>query len=181
MLPRAPDLDNSQVKEAGEDLTIHLTARNLRLLGASAYMPGRNRGYFQERALLVPKRLIPDFHAGQLAGWHVELHFAHHNAQSLRLVLIGDVVVGRIDADVNLDYFNAASQGVSRHHILLRAGEERLYLIELDSTNGTLLNGVPISSSRAYILAARDVITLGDLSFTLRNMGIGTSVKANLA
>jgi hypothetical protein len=181
VLQPAPDLDSRPVKEAGEDLTIHLTGRNFRLLDASAYMPKRNRAYFQEQALLVPKRLIPDFHAGQLAGWHVELHFAHHNAQSLRLVLIGDVVVGRIDADVNLDYFSAASQGVSRHHILLRSGDTQLYLIDMQSRNGTLHNGTLASSTRAYTLATRDVITLGNLSFTLHIAGIGKSAKADLS
>jgi hypothetical protein len=37
----------------------------------------------------------------------------------------------------------------------------------MESTNGTLRNGQKLSSSKAYPITSMDVITLGQLNFTL--------------
>jgi hypothetical protein len=161
-----------------KDMTIYLPERKP-LLDDSVHTPTQNWGSFQDQAVIMPPHLAPDFYAGKLAGSYVELHFTEKNSASLRLILVGDTVVGRSGAIINLDYFNAASLGVSREHIMLRPAGSKLYLLDMDSKNGTLLNGVLISASRAYPLGVRDVITLGKLSFTLHIVGIGQSARTD--
>jgi pSer/pThr/pTyr-binding forkhead associated (FHA) protein len=178
ILEQVPLLDRALMAAVIEDRTINLPERNS-LLNVSESTPRQNWGSFQAQAVIVPQRLAPNFQAGQLAGAHVELHFTQKNAASLRLILVGDTVIGRSGAAVNLDYFNAAALGVSREHIMLRPSKNKLYLLDLGSTNGTLLNGIMISASRAYPLRARDVITVGKLSFTLNIVGIGKSNQAD--
>jgi hypothetical protein len=173
-LGKTQELQNKPKTRPDDDSTIHFPESNLPL-GDAAYIPRHNWGHFQDRALIAPQQLEADFSAGLLTGWHIEMHFAEPNAESLRLALIGDAVVGRIDADVNLDYFTAAESGVSRKHAMLRFSETQLYLIDMESTNGSLLNGLQMSPSRAYPLTNRDVITFGQLTFTLYIFGHGKS------
>jgi hypothetical protein len=178
ILAQVPLLDRSLMAAVLEDQTIYLPERKA-LLDVSVSTPRQNWGSFQDQAVIVPQHLAPDFQSGQLAGAYVELHFTQKNAASLRLILVGDTIIGRSGAAINLDYFNAASLGVSREHIMLRPTKNKLYLLDMDSTNGTLLNGMLISASRAYPLGIRDVITVGKLTFTLNIVGIGKSNQAD--
>ncbi|KAM7533463.1 hypothetical protein Aperf_G00000128114 [Anoplocephala perfoliata] len=54
---------------------------------------------------------------------------------------------------------------ISKQHAVLQfrftKGKERLYLIDLDSTNGTYLNGLKIESRRYYELREKDVLKFG--------------------
>src|SRR5688572_25415099 len=94
------DLESNWMVELGEDETIHLPERNL-IPEDSTFMPRQNRGSFLEHALIVPERLAADFHAGEIDGWYVELHFTKQDAESLPLLIAGDIVIGRGDADIN--------------------------------------------------------------------------------
>src|SRR5688500_17424838 len=106
-LGKTQELQSKPSMVVDEDATMNLPESNLPL-ESSAYMPRQNWDDFQDHALIVPQNLESDYHASLLTGWHVEMHFTQQNAESLRLVLIGDAVVGRTNADVNLDYFDAA-------------------------------------------------------------------------
>ena len=65
------------------------------------------------------------------------------------------VVLGRArDADFQLDDPN-----VSRRHAVLYWSEGGVMVEDLDSTNGTMVNGYPISST---ILRPQDVLVIGD-------------------
>jgi type II secretory pathway predicted ATPase ExeA len=50
------------------------------------------------------------------------------------------------------------SRFVSRHHALLVRHRDATFLLDLGSTNGTLVNGAPVSN---YVLRHDDVITIG--------------------
>lgn len=172
-------LGTAPIPEESKNLTAFLPTRSGQP-NDSEYTPRVNWASFRDHAMIMPEHLAPDFRAGQLAASYVELHFTQQNAESLRLILVGDTVIGRGEASINLDYLDAELLGVSRQHILLRPTDKHLYLMDMDSTNGTLLNGILISPSRAYSLGGRDVITLGKLIFTLNIVGIRKSNETDL-
>jgi hypothetical protein len=64
------------------------------------------------------------------------------------------LTIGRLpECDITLDDAN-----VSRRHAQLRRDGELVYLIDLGSTNGTLVNGVAI---RQHLLSPGDLVTIG--------------------
>jgi pSer/pThr/pTyr-binding forkhead associated (FHA) protein len=78
----------------------------------------------------------------------------------------GKVVLGRSkDADVRVEDAN-----VSRRHAELRREGDSWWIVDLDSTNGTELNGKRVSRAK---LADGDTITLGatELAFERRTSG----------
>lgn len=72
----------------------------------------------------------------------------------------GDPVSGHKPA-VDLTPFAAYRMGVSRRHASIRAEEKRLYLRDLESSNGTFLNGQRLVPHQPYILHNGDEIRLG--------------------
>jgi pSer/pThr/pTyr-binding forkhead associated (FHA) protein len=80
-----------------------------------------------------------------------------------------EVILGRL-ADqgdgktyVNLTSFNADQMGVSRRHARLLRDRRSVYLMDLNSTNGTRLNGQPLPNAIERRLRDGDVIDLGKL------------------
>lgn len=66
----------------------------------------------------------------------------------------GTITIGRLsENDVEL-----ADPSVSRHHVRIEPRGAKVWAIDLGSTNGTRLNGVPISESE---LNAGDILTVG--------------------
>ncbi len=84
-----------------------------------------------------------------------------------------EVFIGRADVqagqtpDLDLAPYGAAEQGVSRSHAVIRRGEDTLTLIDLDSTNGTYLNGQRLLPHQPRVLRDGDEIRLGRLAFHL--------------
>lgn len=71
------------------------------------------------------------------------------------------------EVTVDLQEHGGVEAGVSRYHAMIVVVKGVLYLRDLNSVNGTFLNGhrlVPIAS---YPVKNGDVITLGELSLTL--------------
>lgn len=78
-----------------------------------------------------------------------------------RVPLDGPLVIGRgPDADVRI-----GDEFVSARHALVAPTRDGALVEDLGSTNGTLLNGRPLSGQAA--LSAGDVIGLGPVEFTL--------------
>ena len=72
------------------------------------------------------------------------------------------VVLGRgKDADLRIDDPN-----VSRMHAAIYWNGDRLMLDDLGSTNGTMVNGYPVTST---VLRARDVVAIGDSRLTVES------------
>lgn len=113
-------------------------------------------------------------HAGASAadgapGWRVILVPVSLSAPPLALDLRGDVVLGSNDEspgedpDVNLAVWQGYQQGVSRRHLMLRPGPSKLFVMDLRSTNGTQINGLPLGVGWAYALQDGDLISMGRL------------------
>ncbi len=72
----------------------------------------------------------------------------------------GRVVVGRAkDVDFQVDDSN-----VSRRHAAIYWADGSLMVTDLDSTNGTMVNGYPVTNS---VLQPHDVVTIGDCRITV--------------
>ena len=87
--------------------------------------------------------------------------------EPLTIVPQDEVVIGRSDPnsstnpDVDLSPFGAAEQGVSRRHAVIRRGEDTLTLVDLESTNGTFLNGQRLIPNQPRVLRDGDEIRMG--------------------
>jgi hypothetical protein len=118
-----------------------------------------------------PAEITPD-HAGP--AWRVLFHLSGTQVSTVGLDIWRVTVLGRADPmsafRPDLDYapFGAMRHGVSRRHALIRPGDEMLYLIDQNSTNGTWVNGQRLLPGRDFPLSDGDVIELGALRMTLR-------------
>lgn len=71
--------------------------------------------------------------------------------------------------DVDLTPYNGVEAGVSRRHAkVTRLGEDRYYLMDLSSTNFTLVNGEKLEAFEPRVLADGDEVFLGTLKLTFR-------------
>jgi hypothetical protein len=105
--------------------------------------------------------------------WMVALHAGDASDIVMRMRVVGDVVLGVVRQndvvpDLDLRLYLAEEKGVSRRHAVLRPAPDALYLIALQSTNGTRLNGVLVNVGNAMPLQDGDMITLGALSLIMR-------------
>jgi hypothetical protein len=72
-------------------------------------------------------------------------------------------LIGRaLDSDIRV-----ANQEVSRHHAVIFREDGNTMITDLDTANGTFVNGVRIATG-PVLVSAGDSVTLGDLAFTFR-------------
>ncbi len=75
---------------------------------------------------------------------------------------IGRVAEGQlILPDVDLSEFQAYGQGVSRLHATLKVNNQRVFITDLGSSNGTRINGQKIMPNIDFPLNHGDMIALG--------------------
>jgi len=81
------------------------------------------------------------------------------------------LVIGRRDrrsaggqADVDLTPYGAQRAGVSRMHAAIQVRSDGVTITDLNSTNGTFLNGFALRPHQPYKLRHGDEITLGRLT-----------------
>lgn len=128
-----------------------------------------HRGVAQYFTLPVePERQHPDG-----LHWRVHLVGLFPGGKPVGLDVLGDVILGRgtdpdSRPDLNLDVFGARHQGVSRQHALLRPTRLSLYLLDLNSTNGTRFNACPLNVGMTRPITDGCTIALGDLTFEVR-------------
>lgn len=86
-----------------------------------------------------------------------------------------EYTLGRIDTashaypDIDLTRYDAAEAGVSRRHAkITRLGEDRYYIMDLSSTNFTLVNGEKLEPFEPRVLAEGDEVLLGNLKLFFR-------------
>jgi hypothetical protein len=143
-------------EEANNLMMPHVGAFGLRVGDAQAYpvLPQK----MEEEAARNPL----------LLRWRIELYGLAPGVGPQGIDVCGDVVLGRTgpETDFDLTPYHAAENGVSRRHALLRPSANKLYLIDLGSTNGTRCNSVVVSGARA--LAHNDTISLGNLTFQVK-------------
>jgi pSer/pThr/pTyr-binding forkhead associated (FHA) protein len=88
-----------------------------------------------------------------------------------RIVLPEDqsIVLGRSDArlryhaDVDLTPYGALDRGVSREHARVYTEEGHLYIVDMNSTNGTFLSGKRLEPNTPALLHKGDELLLGRL------------------
>ena len=105
--------------------------------------------------------------------WRVIIAPVDSKGLAQALEILGDVVVGSnnqsdSDLDVNVSDWRGYDLGVSRRHVMLRPSRSKLFIMDLRSTNGTHINGLPLGVGWAYALNDGDLITLGRLHIRLR-------------
>jgi pSer/pThr/pTyr-binding forkhead associated (FHA) protein len=71
---------------------------------------------------------------------------------------------GQASPDVDLNPHGGREKGVSRRHAMLRVDGKQLLLMDLDSANGTKLNGETLSAHEPVRLLDGDEIRVGKLS-----------------
>ncbi|MFQ5942784.1 MAG: FHA domain-containing protein [Anaerolineales bacterium] len=65
--------------------------------------------------------------------------------------------------DVDLDTYGAQDQGISRLHAEIRLDESGVHVVDLDSVNGTLINGKRIEPQDPHELHNKDIVQLGHM------------------
>ena len=86
----------------------------------------------------------------------------------------GEIVIGRQPREddppvtVDLESFDGHGLGVSRHHCMMKSFRGYLILVDLDSINGTFINGKRAMPLKRYALSDGDTVTVGRLTLELR-------------
>ena len=97
----------------------------------------------------------------------------HHSETEIALPLEEQIVLGHRDPqsrhkpDVNLGPYGALNYGVSRQHAAVCRIEDRVAIADLDSTNGTYVNGRRMKPFIPLVLRDADVIALGNMVATV--------------
>ncbi len=82
------------------------------------------------------------------------------------------LLIGRGDEntepEINLDPFDSGKFGVSRQHAVFTYDGNALFVEDLNSTNGTRINGFRIDAGRPYRLHNGDELEFGRLRLSLR-------------
>ena len=92
---------------------------------------------------------------GLPAGMHVQLNFISGPDRGLvKKLWKRATVLGRADADITL-----SDDAASKQHLEISVGDKGLAVRDLGSTNGTMLNGVPVKRAAVHNL---DELTIGE-------------------
>lgn len=119
-------------------------------------------------------RPVPHAHLvdGDQPVWRVHFDLTYDSQVRIGLDVNGEATLGRAhEADdfVDLSEFADAEQfGVSRRHAMLRPTNAKLYIVDLDSTNGTWLNNHSIGVNTPHSLSNGDLLRVGRLEFMVR-------------
>jgi len=164
-------LARRMAEHASTSATNRLPGRTLDS-GRNGWLPNLIRSGGAGDYVVLPAHLASKVDLSTCPRWRIELHGLGSTAP-IGFDLVGDVVLGRSKdgpsaPDVDLDHLEAQKMGVSRRHVILRPTEKHLYLIDLNSTNGTMHNGLPVGPGVARSVQHNDAIMLGDLTFTLK-------------
>jgi signal transduction histidine kinase len=109
--------------------------------------------------------------AGTRPVWRVRFELASDPSICFGVDINDEIVLGRGGSGpdfLDLGPYKAAEMGVSRRHALLRPTSSKLYVLDLESTNGTLRNGRSIGVNTPYNIVDRDTLTFGRLQFVVR-------------
>lgn len=99
------------------------------------------------------------------ASYRLRLQFG--NTPPQEYVIQRTLIVGRSSREhrVDIDLAEAGGYrlGVSRYHLRFDAYQHRITASDMNSSNGSALNGDPMQVHRAYDIQAGDVLCLGEL------------------
>ncbi len=119
-----------------------------------------------EQASVEPR--IRDKHVGVLDRPNIALYVGDNETPNI-VPLTHDLVLGRAGStdmepgSVDLSPYGAIDSGVSRRHAMLRRLGPDIVLLDLESTNGTWLNGVQLKAHQPVTIRSGDRLLLGRL------------------
>ncbi|GAB4576211.1 MAG: hypothetical protein Kow0077_31530 [Anaerolineae bacterium] len=87
---------------------------------------------------------------------------------SARKILLGRMPPDEETNRLDLTPFGGLEEGVSREHACLELANYSLYITDLNSTNGTYLNGLRILPKQARVVRDGDEIRLGRLKLMIK-------------
>jgi hypothetical protein len=96
--------------------------------------------------------------------------------QTLNLVLKDMIIAGRYNAateerpDLDLEPFDALNKGVSRQHAAFVYEDHIIKIMDMDSPNGTYLNGFRLTPYQSRVLRDGDEVRLGRLVMNVKFM-----------
>lgn len=105
---------------------------------------------------------------------HVMLQIGNEGKKTVALPLNGErIVIGRGGTQgdaksLDLSHFGALEYGVSRVHAALIYHDRELYVEDLNSTNGTRINGLSIPPNTPYRIRNGDELEFGSLCVSVR-------------
>ena len=106
-----------------------------------------------------------------LKNW-VTLHLLD-TGQVLPLAERNEFTIGRISEgqpimpDIDLSPYQAYANGVSRLHAVIKREASHIFLMDLDSANGTYINGKRLNPNVEHTLKNGDVVALGKLKIQI--------------
>jgi CheY-like chemotaxis protein len=95
-------------------------------------------------------------------------------ASTIQVQVHETMIIGRADPqrgiipDVDLSPHEAQARGVSRQHAVIIARDNRIAVKDLDSVNGTRLNGRLLDAGREYRLRHGDELEIGQIKLQVR-------------
>jgi hypothetical protein len=98
------------------------------------------------------------------------------HATPIQLDIEDRLVIGRAHPhapekpDLDLTPYDAEDKGVSRMHVMLIKEENALKAEDLDSTNGTFLNGIRLYPHQPRIIRNGDTLILGQLALKITSL-----------
>ncbi len=116
--------------------------------------------------------------AEDIQPWQIMFQLMDATAKVLGTEVHRAMVVGRTDptatnvqVDLDLADYEGAEHGVSRQHAILLPSAEGLWIVDLDSTNGTWINGLYLQPGMKYRLRTSDRVEFGTLELMIRVIG----------
>ncbi len=115
----------------------------------------------------------PDLKVGSttMPVWRVHIYLKDNPLLGFGLDINGQVSFGRAGqgkAFFNMTPYGAQGKGVSRQHAELRPTVQNLYIIDMDSLNGTFVNEKRVGMHSPTSLSDGDVVRLGHLELIIR-------------
>lgn len=129
------------------------------------------------RPTMPPGDQGPRLQTARLAApWRLLLQIGGENQTTVGIEVRDRIVLGRGDPvanfypDLDLSPYGGQDGGVSRRHAAIVQDEENkaLYIEDLNSTNGTRINGFSLEARRRYRLRDGDELELGHVQMVLR-------------
>lgn len=110
------------------------------------------------------------------APWRLLMQIGEQNQTTVGIEVKDRIVLGRADPvgsfypDLDLSPYGGQEGGVSRRHATIIQDEDNkaLYLEDLNSTNGTRINGFSLEPNRRYRLRDGDELEFGRVRVVLR-------------
>jgi pSer/pThr/pTyr-binding forkhead associated (FHA) protein len=105
--------------------------------------------------------------------WRVLLQVGGENKTTVGVSVHDYTVIGRADgsdndADVDLNPYGAFQNGVSRRHAAISHDAGAIFIEDLESTNGTRINGFQLPPNQKFRLRDGDEVELGRVRIVVR-------------